>query len=49
MKTLKDIYIMVRQDCCFFTCPKTIGTTGFTTNCCKMHIIAEIMIIKGEY
>jgi len=44
MKTLHDIYLIVRRDCCYGLCPIPDKIV-----CCDMHIIAEIMISEGEY
>lgn len=43
MKTLHDIYLIVRRDCCYGLC------TMRNKTCCDMHIIAEIMISEGEF
>lgn len=51
MITAKDIYIMIRQECCFGTCDKWKGITYKMPKpvCCRMHAIAEVMIIGGGY
>lgn len=44
MKTTLDIFIIARQKCCVYICNKEHKDT-----CCNMSIIAEEMILRGEY
>lgn len=43
MKTIYDIYLIIRRDCYYRLC------TMRNKTCCDMHIIAEIMISEGEF
>ena len=49
MKTTKDIYIMIRQGCCFGSCERWQGVQAFIAPCCYMTIIAEKMVLDGDY
>jgi len=49
MKTAKDIYIMIRRSCCFASCKRWQSVQAFTHPCCFMAIMAEEMLLRGEY